>query len=172
MDPSWLSYRPDVRRLFAGQGDRDAPAVCPPAERCRASGLCLRGTHFPRQRARFAIARFDEAGRPDATGRLSFALFDKGTLSVAVTQFPTASRAINELMPLLVAALEASEALFAQLAAVLFLSTQSGDMLVTLIYGTPGIDTPTARRGRRGAQGVAAAAGAARAPKAMRRARP
>lgn len=87
-------------------------------------------SHF-RQRARFVVARFGD------DQKLSYALFDKGSPSVAVTQFPTASRAINELMPKLIAAVDASPALSDNLAAVHFLSTQSDDMLVTLIYGAP-----------------------------------
>uniref|UniRef100_A0A7S0JH67 tRNA(Phe) (4-demethylwyosine(37)-C(7)) aminocarboxypropyltransferase n=1 Tax=Calcidiscus leptoporus TaxID=127549 RepID=A0A7S0JH67_9EUKA len=84
--------------------------------------------HF-RQRARFAVARFGE--------ELSLALFDRGTPSVAVNNFPIASLAINELMVPLMAAINASAVLSEGLAAVHFLSTQSSDMLVSLIYASP-----------------------------------
>ena len=87
-----------------------------------------RALHF-RDRARFAIGR-------DPEGRLSYALFDGGQMSY-IKAFPIASRAINELMPRLIAGLQESELLSHALAAVHFLGTQSGDMLVTLIYGAP-----------------------------------
>ncbi|EOD34251.1 hypothetical protein EMIHUDRAFT_449313 [Emiliania huxleyi CCMP1516] len=84
--------------------------------------------HF-RQRARFAMCRFD--------GVLKFALFDKDAPRVAVDRFPVASREINELMPRLLAAVASSEALSTGLEACHFLGTQTGDMLVSLIYGEP-----------------------------------
>ena len=85
-----------------------------------------RPRHF-RNRARFAVARFD--------GELCYALFDKGAPSVAVREFPIATEAINAMMPRLLAAVNASATLRSALSAVHFLSPQSGDLLVTLIYG-------------------------------------
>lgn len=82
--------------------------------------------HF-RNRARFAIARFD--------GVLTYALFDKGWPSVPVRTFPIATAAINALMPRLIDAIDGEASLCTALCAVHFLSPQSGDMLVTLIYG-------------------------------------
>eukprot|EP00908_Phaeocystis_cordata_P008189 Transcript_18853.p1 GENE.Transcript_18853~~Transcript_18853.p1 ORF type:complete len:376 (+),score=144.72 Transcript_18853:27-1130(+) len=85
------------------------------------------------------MARF-----PPVRGPLSYGLFtanrgayDDGPALVAVSEFPIASQAINALMPTLLAELNAHAALGDGLAAVHFLSTQSGDMLVTLIYGAP-----------------------------------
>ena len=51
--------------------------------------------------------------------------------------FPIASSAINDLMPRLLAELNARAPLAAGIAAVHFLSTQAGDMLVSLIYAEP-----------------------------------
>lgn len=48
-----------------------------------------------------------------------------------------ATRAINDLMPRLLAELNGVEVLGANIAAVHFLCTQSGDMLVSLIYASP-----------------------------------
>ena len=86
-----------------------------------------------RERARFCVARFP----PDDA--LRFALFEGGAPSVAVDEFPIASLHINTLMPLLIAELNASAALGGtQIAAVHFLGTSTGDMLVSLIYeGAP-----------------------------------
>lgn len=91
-------------------------------------------THF-RSRARFAIARF-----PPPDGPMRFALFEGGKPSVAVDSFPIASLHINALMPRLLAAINGCEALGGggQLAAVHFLGSSTGDMLISLIYaGAP-----------------------------------
>ncbi|MBS9780414.1 MAG: tRNA (uridine(54)-C5)-methyltransferase TrmA [Moraxellaceae bacterium] len=53
---------------------------------------------------------------------------------IKVTDFPIASHAINELMPKLLAEIKQSDILKQKLFQVEFLSTLSGDMLVTLIY--------------------------------------
>ncbi len=53
---------------------------------------------------------------------------------IKVTYFPIASHAINELMPKLLAEIKQSDILKNKLFQVEFLSTLSGDMLVTLIY--------------------------------------
>ena len=87
-------------------------------------------SHF-RQRVRFALAPLGEGGS------LAYALFNRGSPSVAVDQFPIASRAINKLMPSLMAAINASEPLRSGAAACHFLATQRGEMLVSLVYGTP-----------------------------------
>eukprot|EP00966_Prymnesium_polylepis_P034408 799387-Prymnesium_polylepis.1 len=126
---SWLAYTPEdyeqvlerkvasVRSRFSDMlGDLAIDVNRSPAENYR-------------QRCRFAVRRFD--------GRLSYALFDHGAPNVPVDTFPLGSRAINELMPRLMAALNDSVTLGAGLAAVHFLSTQAGDMLVSLIYGEP-----------------------------------
>ena len=105
-----------VRRQFAAHLARDAAEL---------EVYASQPQHF-RNRARFAIARFD--------GVLCFALFDKGAPTVAVRQFPIATKAINDLMPRLIDAINESATLAKALSAVHFLSPQSGDMLVTLIY--------------------------------------
>ena len=87
-----------------------------------------------RQRARFAMARFPPSNA------LSYALFDKGVLLAAPPVFPIAAEPVNVLMPRLLDALNASAKLGASLAAVHFLSTRAGDMLVTLIYSAPVLD--------------------------------
>ncbi|MGC9402968.1 tRNA (uridine(54)-C5)-methyltransferase TrmA [Vibrio genomosp. F10 str. 9ZC157] len=51
-----------------------------------------------------------------------------------VDQFPAASRLINDLMPLLIDAMKGNEALRHKLFQVDFLSTLSGEMLVSLLY--------------------------------------
>ena len=51
--------------------------------------------------------------------------------------FPSRPSAINDLMPRLLAELNARAPLAAGIAAVHFLSTQAGDMLVSLIYAEP-----------------------------------
>ena len=146
---SWMQYAPadygrllrekeaSVRRRFAahlGGGSLRDFAVFASAP----SGF--------RQRARFAIVRVD--------GRMRYALYDRGTPSVIVDDFPIASKEINLLMPSLLAALESSAPLSASLSAIKFLATQSGDMLVTLIYAAP-LDADW----RREAEGVRIALG-------------
>jgi tRNA (uracil-5-)-methyltransferase len=86
-------------------------------------------THY-RQRVRLALSRC----APD--DRLSYMLWDhKGPwLRLEQPRFPVASEAINALMPPLLEALNASDVLGAGVAQVHFLSTQVGDMLVTLHY--------------------------------------
>ena len=130
-EPTWMTYRPEeydallaekVAATRAKFGDVLGDVEPEP--------FASSPSHF-RQRARFVVARFGD------DQKLSYALFDKGSPSLAVTQFPTASRAINELMPRLIAAVDSSPPLSDNLAAVHFLSTQSDDMLVTLIYAAP-----------------------------------
>eukprot|EP00965_Chrysotila_dentata_P218904 6190836-Pleurochrysis_carterae.AAC.3 len=87
-------------------------------------------SHF-RQRARFAIARFPPSNA------LRYALFNRGAPSVAVDTFPIASRSICDKMPVLMEKLNLNSALSAGIAAVHFLSTQSGELLISLIYSAP-----------------------------------
>ena len=128
-DLTWLAYKPEdyeahlmrkvdvVRQRFANElGSVQLTVHRSPT------------THY-RQRCRFAVRPFE--------GRLSYALFDKGAPNVAVEQFPVASRQIYDLMPQLMGLLNESAVLSAGLAAVHFLGTQAGDMLVALIYGAP-----------------------------------
>ena len=86
-------------------------------------------THY-RQRVRLALSRCAP------NDRLSYMLWDhKGPwLRLEQPRFPVASEAINALMPPLLEALNASDVLGAGVAQVHFLSTQVGDMLVTLHY--------------------------------------
>ena len=70
---------------------------------------------------------------------LSYAMFERGQKAssaslIRLTQFPAASRSINELMPQLLAKISESEVLKQRLYQCEFLSTLSGDMLVSLIY--------------------------------------
>jgi tRNA (uracil-5-)-methyltransferase len=82
-----------------------------------------------RQRARFVLRQFD--------GELRYALYSEGKPSVAVDSFPIASDAINDLMPRLLRGITSCAALSEGVAAVRFLSTQAGDMCVSLIYAAP-----------------------------------
>ena len=83
-----------------------------------------------RQRAEFRIWHTEDD--------LFYAMFernDSGNKSVArVNEFPIASRAINELMPILLDHLKADPLLSERLFEVHFLNTLYGQMLVTLIY--------------------------------------
>ncbi|WP_274570766.1 tRNA (uridine(54)-C5)-methyltransferase TrmA [Neisseria leonii] len=87
-------------------------------------------SHF-RMRAEFRI--WHEGGRID------YAMFEPGRKAgtaslIKIRTFQTASRAINELMPALLAALSADDVLKNRLYQCEFLGTQSGEMLVSLIY--------------------------------------
>ena len=86
-------------------------------------------SHF-RMRAEF---RLWHAGED-----LFYAMFgaDKKT-PLRVVDFPPGSRRINELMPLLLAALRADEDLRRRLFQVEFLTTLSGEALITLVYHRP-----------------------------------
>lgn len=83
-----------------------------------------------RLRAEFRLWR-------EADGR-HYAMFegDKHT-PVLIEQFPVASQRINELMPQLKAAWQASEVLSHKLFQVEFLTTLAGDALITLCYHRP-----------------------------------
>ena len=127
---TWMDFQPgeyearleqklaDLRRMFA--------TVLP--EGMPVDTFASAPTHF-RQRARFALARLSD------DERLHYALYNRGEPQRIEPSFPVASREINMLMPLLLDAINASEALAAGIAAVHFLSTQAGDILrITLIY--------------------------------------
>ena len=84
-------------------------------------------THF-RLRAEFRIWHEGD--------RCFYAMFEPGNKSKAyeVTDFPIASELINRLMPTLLDAINASELLKNRLFQCEFLTTLSGDALITLIY--------------------------------------
>ena len=130
---SWLHYAPsDYDKLLAEKVDDTRQLFAPwLTDHTPFDVFPTAPSHF-RERTRFAIARL-----PTPESDLCFALFDGGAPSVAVTCFPIASKHINELMPRLLALLNAEPLLGSSLAATHFLGTQSGDMLVSLIYGAP-----------------------------------
>ncbi len=68
-----------------------------------------------------------------------YAMFEQGDKhkAILIDDFPIASRRINELMPQLKAAWQASEVLSFKLFQVEFLTTLSGDALITLAYHRP-----------------------------------
>lgn len=71
--------------------------------------------------------------------RITYAMFEPGKKAgsasvIQLTQFPPASQAINRLMPLLLEALHESDVLKNRLYQCEFLSTLSGEILVSLIY--------------------------------------
>ncbi|BAP81223.1 tRNA (uracil-5-)-methyltransferase [Pseudomonas sp. MT-1] len=72
-------------------------------------------------------------------GQRHYAMFEQGDkhTPILIDSFPIASRRINELMPQLKAAWQASETLSFKLFQVEFLTTLSGDALITLAYHRP-----------------------------------
>jgi len=72
-------------------------------------------------------------------GQRHYAMFEPGDkhTPILIDDFPIASRRINELMPQLKAAWQASETLSFKLFQVEFLTTLSGDALITLAYHRP-----------------------------------
>jgi len=84
-----------------------------------------------RLRAEFRLWRED--------GQRHYAMFEPGDKhkAILIDEFPIASRRINELMPQLKAAWQASEALSFKLFQVEFLTTLAGDALITLAYHRP-----------------------------------
>ncbi|WP_313086924.1 tRNA (uridine(54)-C5)-methyltransferase TrmA [Pseudomonas sp.] len=72
-------------------------------------------------------------------GQRHYAMFEPGDkhTPILIDNFPIASRRINELMPQLKAAWQASETLSFKLFQVEFLTTLSGDALITLAYHRP-----------------------------------
>ncbi|PID45403.1 MAG: tRNA (uridine(54)-C5)-methyltransferase TrmA [Proteobacteria bacterium] len=68
-------------------------------------------------------------------GALYYVMFDQQTKErYRVDQFPVASAAINRVMPLLIQQLQGNDVLAKKLFQVDFLSTLSGEMLVSLLY--------------------------------------
>ena len=84
-----------------------------------------------RLRAEFRLWRED--------GQRHYAMFAPGDKhkAILIDDFPIASQRINELMPRLKAAWQASEALGNRLFQVEFLTTLAGDAMVTLCYHRP-----------------------------------
>ncbi|WP_409260719.1 tRNA (uridine(54)-C5)-methyltransferase TrmA [Pseudomonas putida] len=84
-----------------------------------------------RLRAEFRLWRED--------GQRHYAMFAPGEKhkAILIDDFPIASQRINELMPRLKAAWQASEALSNRLFQVEFLTTLAGDAMVTLCYHRP-----------------------------------
>ena len=88
--------------------------------------------HF-RMRAEFRIWHTVRGGVDD----MFYAMFEKEDDSkkvIEITKFPIASRAINELMPVLLTQLKSHPILKDKLFQIDFLNSQYGQMLVTLIY--------------------------------------
>lgn len=88
--------------------------------------------HF-RFRAEFRIWHTERDGVDD----MFYAMFEKDGKSkkvIEITDFPIASVAINELMPVLLAQLKSNAILKDKLFQIDFLNTLNGEMLVTLIY--------------------------------------
>lgn len=84
-----------------------------------------------RMRAEFRLWREDD--------RLDYAMFEKGDkyTPILLDSFPTASKQINELMPRLKQAWQKSKVLANRLFQVEFLTTLTGDALITLCYHRP-----------------------------------
>ena len=86
------------------------------------------------------LAPFD-APAPEVcdSPREHYAMFEPGDkhTPILIDDFPIASRRINQLMPQLKAAWQASETLSFKLFQVEFLTTLSGDALITLAYHRP-----------------------------------
>ena len=69
---------------------------------------------------------------------LYYIMFDPQTKEkYRVDRFPIASQLINDLMPVLIDAIKGSSVLRRKLFQVDFLSTQSGDILASLLYHRP-----------------------------------
>ncbi|AWY21673.1 tRNA (uridine(54)-C5)-methyltransferase TrmA [Moraxella bovis] len=89
-------------------------------------------SHF-RQRAEFRIWHTERDGADD----MFYAMFERDGKSkkvIEITDFAIASRAINELMPVLLNELKQNSLLKDKLFQIDFLNTLHGQMLVTLIY--------------------------------------
>lgn len=87
-------------------------------------------SHY-RQRAEFKIWQ--------ENGRASYAMYEPGQYKKPFTirDFPVGSALINQLMPSLLAAINNSDTLRVRLFQVEFLTTKSGEALITLIYHRP-----------------------------------
>lgn len=83
-----------------------------------------------RHKCRFAVRAHDDGGNP----RLGYYIYDAGTPSVRVEQYPVGSILTNRMMPVLLDLLQRDAVLRAGIQAVTFLTTTFGDLSVTLIY--------------------------------------
>ncbi|MDO4449929.1 MAG: tRNA (uridine(54)-C5)-methyltransferase TrmA [Moraxella sp.] len=93
-------------------------------------------SHF-RQRAEFRIWHTDRNGALTGLDDMFYAMFERDGKSkkvIEISDFPIASTAINELMPILLNKLKAHAILKDKLFQIDFLNTLKGEMLVTLIY--------------------------------------
>lgn len=93
-------------------------------------------SHF-RFRAEFRIWHTDRNGTLAGLDDMFYAMFERDGQAkkiVEITDFPIASRAINELMPILLNQLKSNAILKDKLFQIDFLNTLNGEMLVTLIY--------------------------------------
>jgi tRNA (uracil-5-)-methyltransferase len=84
--------------------------------------------HF-RMRAEFRVWHLD--------GRCEFVMFDEAKRPYAINEFPIGSQLINKLLHDLLAAINSDALLRQKLYQVEFLTTQSGEALITLIYHKP-----------------------------------
>ena len=131
---SWLAYQPQryqhlldakvaaVARLFAG-----------PLGQLQVEVFASAPSHF-RQRVRFALARFESDGSlsipGSTTGRLCYALHNRGRCIPRPDTFPIAAEAVCALMPQLLNALENDKMMSAGIECAHFLST-------CLLYTSP-----------------------------------
>lgn len=93
-------------------------------------------SHF-RQRAEFRIWHTDRNGALTGLDDMFYAMFERDGKSkkvIEIADFPIASTAINELMPILLNKLKSHAILKDKLFQIDFLNTLKGEMLVTLIY--------------------------------------
>lgn len=72
-------------------------------------------------------------------GQVHYAMFETQPIKkvVPITEFPVASQRINQLMPVLLAELNADESLRHKLFEVHFLTSTQGDALISLLYHKP-----------------------------------
>jgi tRNA (uracil-5-)-methyltransferase len=114
---------PSLLAAKAGKFSEDFAAITTLAPQVFASAPA-----FYRLRAEFRIWHDGD--------NLDYVMFDPDApeTPIPIHEFPIAANRINELMPQLRTALMQSEALRRRLFQVEFLSTLSGDMLITLIY--------------------------------------
>lgn len=91
-----------------------------------------------RQRAEFRIWHHYKDCQGNEKHDMFYSMYQPGTKETyAITDFPAASKAINELMQPLLDRLKSQEILYRKLFRVEFLNTLSGEMLVTLVYHKP-----------------------------------
>ncbi|WP_066799865.1 tRNA (uridine(54)-C5)-methyltransferase TrmA [Moraxella oblonga] len=90
-----------------------------------------------RQRAEFRVWHTDRDGSLNGLDDMFYAMFERDGKSkkvIEITDFSIASRAINDLMPVLLNHLKTNPILKEKLFQIDFLNTLHGEMLVTLIY--------------------------------------